>query len=237
MPCTTGVARTAVIGRDGERDPVESEEGEAAELWRDYREDPDAALDNPKRLPERDPLLGVRGPQDGRPGGRVEATSVAFSVHARMTKGTGMVAIKTQTSANHVHGSRPWRRRNSIEATSTMIPSTTPATQLARRFVPAGSGERGARATGATPGGPDGPCQLECDACEVTMVSHGERRPGVLAERCAFADCYALQSCDGNGLRVACEGDRVIRGGAGPSGGTVLRITEPLIPATLHRAQ
>jgi hypothetical protein len=35
------------------------------------------------------------------------------------------------------------------------------------------------------------------------MLSHGERQPGVLAKRCAFADCYALQLCDGMGLRVA----------------------------------
>ena len=62
-----------------------------------------------------------------------------------------MLAIKTQTSANHVHGSRPWRRTNSIEATRTTMPSTTPAAQLARRFVPAGSGDRGCAGSSERP--------------------------------------------------------------------------------------
>ena len=34
-------------------------------------------------------------------------TSDALSKQARMTNGAGMLAINTQTLANHVHGSRP----------------------------------------------------------------------------------------------------------------------------------
>ena len=73
IPCTTRVARS---GRDAQRrecGPVEPEDGEAAELRRNHREDPDTALNNAKRLPEPYPFLGVRGTQDGRPGRRVQA--------------------------------------------------------------------------------------------------------------------------------------------------------------------
>src|ERR687895_794464 len=100
-----------------------------------------------------------------------------------MTNGAGMPAINTQMSANQVQGSSPWRRTNSIETTRTTIPSTTPRAQLAMRFVPAGSGDRGRVGPLERPAvGPSTPCELDCDADEVTVLSHGERMPGALAE-------------------------------------------------------
>src|SRR5215213_4264980 len=136
-------------------------------------------------------------------------TSAAFSVQARMTNGAGIPAIKTQMSTNHVHGSSPWRRTNSIEATRTTIPSTTPAAQLATRLVPAGS--RGFERAGSLEHpamGPSNPCQLECDAGEVTIFSHGARQPGALAGRIAATDYSARLSCAGFRHPVAYGGDR-----------------------------
>src|SRR5215212_2792706 len=124
-----------------------------------------------------------------------------------MTNCTGMLAINTQTSANQVHGSRPWRRRNSIEAARTTMPSAVPAAQLAIRFVPAGSGDH-ARADSLEPltGRQPGPCTLGWDAGKVTLFSHGEQELCAIAERCA-ADCCVPLLCDGTVLPVAYGGD------------------------------